>query len=113
MSTYSTDEAVLAELGSRLAAIRLERNITQAELAREAGISKRTLERIEAGQSTQCTSFVRVLRSLSLLEGLERLVPAVTPGPMDFLRNAGKLPQRASGRPSAAKGETWSWGDDQ
>ena len=33
-----TDAAVLTELGSRLARLRLQRNLTQAQLAREAGI---------------------------------------------------------------------------
>jgi transcriptional regulator with XRE-family HTH domain len=105
------DTAVLAELGSRLGAVRLARNLTQAELAKEAGISKRTLERIEAGQSAQLTSFIRVLRALDLLERLELLLPPVQPGPMDLLRHGGKPPQRASGRGSGSP-EPWTWAED-
>ena len=44
-----TDAAVLAEIGSRVERVRLERNVAQAELAREAGISRRTLVRARAG----------------------------------------------------------------
>jgi transcriptional regulator with XRE-family HTH domain len=105
------DEAVLAELGSRLGSVRLARNLTQAELAKEAGVSKRTLERIEAGQSAQLTNFIRVLRSLDLLERLELLLPPAQPGPMDVLLRAGKPPQRASGRESSPQ-KPWTWADD-
>ena len=45
----TTDEAVLSELGGRLARVRLARNFTQAGLARQAGVSKRTVERLESG----------------------------------------------------------------
>ena len=110
-SDQRTDEAVLAELGARLNAARLARGLTQAELAHDAGISKRTIERIEAGQSTQLTSFIRILRTLELLDGLELVLPPAEPGPMDLLRRSGKTPKRASGR-TAPLSEPWTWGGD-
>ena len=106
-----TDEAILAELGARLSSVRLSRDLTQAQLAQDAGVSKRTVERLEAGQSGQLTSFIRILRTLQLLDGLELLLPPPQPGPMDLLRRAGKRPQRATGR-SAPSGEPWSWADE-
>jgi len=109
---HAPDMAVLAELGERIGRVRLSRNWTQAELAAEAGISKRTLERIEAGQSAQLTSFVRVLRALGLLERLELLLPPDQPGPMDLLLHAGKTPRRASGRETPDP-QPWTWGDDE
>jgi DNA-binding XRE family transcriptional regulator len=45
-----TDDAVLAELGARIAGRRVELQLTQAAVAEQAGIAKRTLERMEAGQ---------------------------------------------------------------
>ena len=53
--------------------------MTQAQLAAESGLSVTTVKRIEAGESTQTTTLIRVLRELGLLGGLEVLVPA--PGP--------------------------------
>jgi transcriptional regulator with XRE-family HTH domain len=110
-STNRTDDSILAELGARLSAARLSRDLTQAQLAHEAGVSKRTIERLEAGQSAHLTSFVRVLRTLGLLERLELLLPPAEPEPMDLLRRAGAKPQRASGT-SARKGEPWTWADE-
>lgn len=81
-----TDAATLAELGRRIAARRLSRQWRQADLAFEAGVSKRTIERIEAGVSVQTVLFLRVLRALGLLDGLNQLVPATGPTPMELLR---------------------------
>ncbi|MDA1029485.1 MAG: helix-turn-helix transcriptional regulator [Bacteroidetes bacterium] len=109
---YRSDDAVLSELGSRLSALRLTRNMTQAQLAHEAGVSKRTLERMEAGQSAQITNYIRVLRALNILELFEQLFPQQQPGPMDLLKQAGKLPKRASGNKTEAT-KPWKWGDDK
>ena len=49
----TTDGGILEELGKRLRRERLDRNLTQAALAREAGISKPSVERLEAGRSVQ------------------------------------------------------------
>jgi DNA-binding XRE family transcriptional regulator len=77
-----SDEALLHELGHRIARLRLERNLSQAQLAEQAGISKRTLERLEAGAAaTQLSLFLRVLRQLDLLERLELLLPSPHPWP--------------------------------
>jgi Predicted transcriptional regulator with C-terminal CBS domains len=78
-----SDEALLQELGHRIARLRLERNLSQAQLAEQAGISKRTLERLEAGAAaTQLSLFLRVLRQLDLLERLELLLPEPQPSPL-------------------------------
>ncbi len=113
ISKLLADEAILIELGARLARRRLDLQLTQAEVAREAGIAKRTLERIEAGASTQMTSLIRVLRVLDALPGLESMIPEAGPRPMDLLHRKGKLRQRASRRRTAAEPETpWSWDDE-
>ena len=93
-NTWDTDEALLEELGRRLAACRLAMGVTQSALAFEAGISKRTLERIEAGVAVQTTSLVRMLRALRLIENLEALAPSpVQPAP------SGKQRRRAPSTP--------------
>ena len=53
ISNQVVDEVILRELGERLARVRLERNLTQAGLAEQAGVSKRTVERLESGGVTQ------------------------------------------------------------
>ena len=108
-----TDEALLQELGRRIAQQRLERNLSQAQLAEESGISKRTLERLEAGAAaTQLSLFLRVLRQLDLLERLDLLLPEPQPSPLALLelQKAGR--KRASRRriPKPTSTWTWTWG---
>ncbi|MCW9049155.1 MAG: helix-turn-helix domain-containing protein [Deltaproteobacteria bacterium] len=107
-----SDETILVELGERLAQRRLELELTQAELAEQAGVSKRTLERIEAGASTQLSTLIRVLRVLELLDRLENLIPASGPRPMDLLKLKGKERQRAPRGKKLSDAEPWQWGDD-
>ena len=94
----ASDEAILGEIGRRIARRRLDLSVTQAELAERAGVSKRTLERIEAGSSAQMSSLIRIFRVLDLLPGLERLMPEAGPGPMERLSQKEKSRQRASSR---------------
>lgn len=108
------DEHVLSEIGARMARHRLDLQLSQAHLAEQAGLSKRTIERIEAGQSTQFLSLVRVLRVLKLLDGLDLLVPDTGPSPLDLLKLKGKTRKRASSTRKPNKPESpWQWGDEE
>ena len=105
-----SDAAILAELGARLARRRIDMQLTQAALAREAGVSKRTVERIEAGASAQMASMIRILRVLGLTAGLEQIVPPAGPRPMDLIRNKGRQRQRASSaRRKEDRDKPWTW----
>ena len=112
ISNLLTDDAVLAEIGERIARCRLDLQLTQATVAEQAGVSKRTLERIEAGASAQMSSIIRILRVLNLLPGLDRMISETRPRPMDLLKRKGKVRQRASSqRRSAPSAAPWSWDD--
>ena len=47
ISNQVVDDAILCELGQRLARLRLTRNLKQSDLATQAGVSKRTVERMK------------------------------------------------------------------
>lgn len=113
ISKLMADDAVLAEIGTRIARYRIEQQVTQAELAEQAGVSKRTVERVEAGASVQLATIIRILRILDLLPGLDQLLPEPSPRPMELLKQKGKVRQRASSgsRPEKAP-EAWAWGDE-
>lgn len=113
ISSLLTNEAILAELGERIVRRRLDLQWTQAQVAEQAGVAKRTVERIEAGASAQMASLIRIFRVLELLPGLEQLVPEAGPRPMDLLKLKGKVRQRATSRQAQdAPDKPWSWDDD-
>ena len=112
-----TDATVLRELGGRIARQRLERDLTQTELAREAGVDRTALQRLEGGESVTLTTLLRLLRALSLLENLETAVPPARPSPIELLESQGRPRRRARGREARPReGDTggWTgWGDEQ
>ena len=82
-SNTITDEAWLQRLGQRLAQWRLAQNLTQAQLAEQAGLGLRTVQRMELGAAaTQLSGFLRVCRVLGLVERLDLLVPEAVASPM-------------------------------
>ncbi len=112
ISKTLADDAILAEIGERVTRRRLDLQLTQADVAEQAGVAKRTVERIEAGASAQMSSIIRILRVLDLLPGLDRMIPEAGPRPMDLLKRKGKVRQRASSsRRSDRPDKPWSWDD--
>jgi transcriptional regulator with XRE-family HTH domain len=96
--TDESDPEIQAELGGRLRAARIGLNLSQAAVAREAGISKRSLERIEAGQTTTLTSFLRLLRHFGLLANLNLLIPDPDDSPILEVLARSQKRLRASAR---------------
>ncbi len=93
-----TELEMLAELGGRLRRFRLQQNLTQAELAREAGISPRTLRNVERGEDTQLTTLLRILRVLGRLDSLDAFLPRPRVSPIELLATRGRERQRARRR---------------
>lgn len=111
-----TVDALQVELGRRLAAWRIAKRHTQAQLADLAGISRATLQRLEKGQGGELRNFLSVLMALGRASLLEAVLPEPGPSPIDMLKLSGK--QRKRVRPStkpktAVPRERWKWGDEQ
>jgi transcriptional regulator with XRE-family HTH domain len=104
-------EALQADLGRRIEALRLGRNIQQSQLAREAGVSRRTVTRLESGQSVSLDTLLRVLRALGLSSRLATLLPEPSVQPIERVRLKSKERKRASARREPAAG-AWTWADD-
>jgi len=106
--------AILQELGGRIQHARLSRNLKQDDLAVSAGVSRSTIDRLEAGRSVQLDNIIRILRALDLLASLDGLLPQAVPGPLEQLRGRGKMRRRASGAsPPLSSPGPWTWGDDR
>lgn len=94
----ATNEAVLQELGRRLSRARLDRNLTQARLAEDAGLSLRTVQNVEAGEGSSLETWVRLLRALGELDRLETWLADEGPGPIELADRRGRRRRRASPR---------------
>lgn len=112
VSSPMTPRGLRTEIGGRLAQLRLARNVTQEALARDAGLSLRTLRRLEAGSPCSLDSFLRVALAVGLGDAIAAAVPASDIRPIE--RVAARGAERRRARP--AKGReaeaAWSWGEE-
>ena len=111
--TLSTSAQIEAALCRRLEQIRLARNLTQQQLAGEAGVSLRTIGRLEKGEGVSLDTFIRVLVALGIQNNLQGLLPDPTVRPIE--RVDGRRGERKRARPAPADRErtAWSWGDGE
>ncbi len=107
---HSSSSQIQQELGYRLEQIRLGRNISQAALATEAGVSRRTITRLEQGESVSLDTLIRVLQVLGFAERLQTLLPSPAISPIERVRRKGKPRQRARAKSQEAP-QTWEWAD--
>lgn len=76
-----TDPALVKEIGAGLKQMRLNKNISQADLAEKAGIDRTTISRLEGGSGGTLITLVQVLRALDRLDILNvfREEPSISP----------------------------------
>ena len=96
--------AVCAQLGARLRALRLARNLGQSELAARAGCSLSAVRRLEGQGQGSLELVVRVAQALQAAEGLGALfeLPAVASIAQAEAAAGGPARRRASRRPAGA-----------
>lgn len=90
-----TPDEMEVELGAKLKALRLSRNLDQRTLAERAGLSVRAVRRLESGHGSTLNTLVRVLRALGRQEWLNTIAPGATVNPLALTREA-QPRQRAS-----------------
>jgi len=95
---WQPDFSILQTLGERISSTRLNRNLSQAELANKAGITRRALQKIESGNDFKMVTLIKILRSLNLLNHLNHFLPPTTISPIQLAKLKGKEKQRASKR---------------
>ncbi|MDP2142253.1 MAG: helix-turn-helix transcriptional regulator [Gammaproteobacteria bacterium] len=108
-------DVIAAELGGRIATARLQRNITQGELAEQSGIAIRTLRRLEAGQGGSIDTLIRLLQALGAAHSLDLLLPESGVSPMEAIQKnrsgrggVTRSRQRARKKPKELT-SAWSW----
>ena len=108
--SISNSSTIATELCRRLEEIRLSRNISQALLADEAGVSRSTITRMADGKGVSLDSFIRVMQALRLSDQLAALLPDPDVRPIERVKFAGAERRRASGKRNTE--DTWSWGEN-
>lgn len=102
-------ETITGALCKRLDEIRLSRDISQAALAKEAGVSRSTMTRLADGKAVSLDSFVRVMVALRLTDHLAAMLPDPGIRPVERVRFGGAERQRTSRKKDEAP--EWKWRD--
>jgi len=111
MSIYGkSDPAILREIGERLKTRRLNKNITQQELARLSGLSRSTISEIEGGKPFGVLALIQVLRALEALEDLDAFLPDSGPSPLQLAKLKGRERRRATGTRGSSSRDSESRG---
>lgn len=112
MFSIAAPEDIEAELGRRLEELRLSQNRNQTQIAQEAGVSRRTITRLENGEGVSLDTFIRVMAALGVADRLQMLLPDPAVRPVDRVRLKGQ--KRKHARPSMAENQgPWQWADDE
>ena len=109
-----SDTVVLERIGNHLKQVRLKQNITQQSLSEAAEVSLSSLKKIEKGEICSFDSFLRVLRTLGLLDVLRPLVEEEQMSPNEYYqwihsRRGAKQRKRAVGKLQHGDKEQSSW----
>ncbi|WP_078082889.1 helix-turn-helix transcriptional regulator [Microbulbifer mangrovi] len=89
--------AIAEALGQRLKQARLNRDLTQIEVAERAGVSRKAVLNAEKGKA-QLEVLVAILQALDLTAQLDSFLPPQPPSPIQLAKLQGKQRQRASGQ---------------
>jgi transcriptional regulator with XRE-family HTH domain len=108
----ATSDQIEGFLGRQLKNIRLTRNFTQAQLAKEAGVAIGTIKRLEEGQNVSLNTYIRIMMALDLQQNLETLLPDPTIRPIERVNTGGSERKRARPVRSDTENSTWAWGDE-
>lgn len=107
---YVDEKEILLDIGKRIRAKRIEKNITQSDFANKCGISVATLTRIENGDDTKLSNIIRILAELGLSENIDLLIPRSQPDFKEIFVKGEKVKQRATKKKTATG--LWIWGED-
>jgi putative transcriptional regulator len=99
-----SDTAIVKELGNRLKALRLRKNITQEQLAEYTFLSLNSIKSLELGKG-KLSAFITVLRALDALDTLDNFIPDFTISPVQLAKRRGKMRLRASKRGKEKDGQ--------
>ena len=109
MKTMKSYQEYIVELGKKIKTYRIMKELSQEALSYKTGISKRSISRLEQGESIQMDNLFKILIALDLGDNIDLLVPDQTRRPSYYLEYSDSGPQRV--RKKRVK-TTFKWGDE-
>lgn len=89
-------EQALHEIGERVKRHRLNRDLSQKEVAVRAGIGLASVARLEDGKGSTLANLIRILTALDALDSLDTFLPMPPVSPIQLAKLHGKERRKAS-----------------
>ena len=84
----------IKELGQKIKTYRIMKEMSQQDLEDKTGVSKRSISRLEQGESVQVDNLFKILLGLELGDNIELLFPDQTKRPSFYLEKTADKPKR-------------------
>ncbi len=100
----------IKELGQKIKIYRIMNEMSQQDLEDKSGVSKRSISRLEQGESVQTDNLFKILIALGLGDNIELLVPDQTKRPSYYLEKSESKPKRVRKK---TQRNDFKWGDEE
>lgn len=110
MKIQKNYQEYIKELGQKIKTYRIMSELSQQDLEDKSGVSKRSISRLEQGESVQLDNLFKIIIALGLGDNIELLVPDQTKRPSYYLEKTESKPKRV--RKKTQKNE-FKWGDEE
>ena len=112
MINFKSFDQYLSQIGNKIKLYRVSLGLTQADLEEKSGVSKRSISRLELGQSIQLDNLFKILIALDLGDNIDALVPDLTKRPSFLMAEEQKMALRRARKGSNKKASGFTWGED-
>ena len=109
MNNQKDYQEYIKELGKKIELYRIMKEMSQQDLEDKTGVSKRSISRLEQGESVQLENLLKILLALDLGENIDLLVPDQTKRPSFYLEKSENKNKRV--RKKIEKND-FKWGDE-
>ena len=109
MKNKKNYQQYIKELGQKIKTYRIMKEMSQQDLEDKSGVSKRSISRLEQGESVQLENLFKILLALDLGENIDLLVPDQTKRPSFYLEKSDNKNRRVR-KKSVKNG--FKWGDE-
>lgn len=98
-----TDAAILRNIGSAIRRNRIDKQITQEQLANSANVAVSSIRNIEQGKNISLNTLLPILRTLQMLDNLQPLLKKKEPSPILLAAQMGKQKEKQRAVPRNGK----------
>lgn len=110
MNAKKNHQEYIKELGQKIKTYRVMKEMSQQDLEDKTGVSKRSISRLEQGESVQVDNLFKILLALGLGDNIDLLVPDQTRRPSYYLENKENSPKRVRKKTEKTG---FKWGDEE